>query len=315
MKTQFGRSMIEMLGVLAIIGVLSIGGIALYRRAVNNHQANTILDDVNRFAFVVMESNRSFEPYSNIEGLEYTKTSTYFLNDFSEATSQQLAIMVTDVPKGVCEPLIDKASVEYKVRVLPADSVQYPEQVSVYGELYDEQNTDICNNDLNDVVLFFGDTSGQYNPTGEEECTSYADCPHGSFCVFTQPSDTEGTGNGPGECRKIISYEPETKTMSDGNTWTRGKGGLNLWSAIDWCEAQGKKAVRRKDIALGCGEEPCSTPAMQAIYEKWSDTVNYWLNDTYWSGKATLRMVFENSGSRIGSLSTKETYPRAFCRE
>ena len=55
MQKQFGRSMIEMLGVLALVGVLSIGGIALYRRAVNNHHANTILDDVNRFAFVITE--------------------------------------------------------------------------------------------------------------------------------------------------------------------------------------------------------------------------------------------------------------------
>ena len=39
---QLGRSMIEMLGVLAIVGVLSIGGIALYRRAVNHHHANSI---------------------------------------------------------------------------------------------------------------------------------------------------------------------------------------------------------------------------------------------------------------------------------
>ena len=52
---QFGRSMIEILGVLAIIAVLSIGGLLGYRRAVNNHQANTILDDVNRFAFVILE--------------------------------------------------------------------------------------------------------------------------------------------------------------------------------------------------------------------------------------------------------------------
>ena len=32
-KNQSGRSMVEMLGVLAIIGVLSIGGIAGYRAA------------------------------------------------------------------------------------------------------------------------------------------------------------------------------------------------------------------------------------------------------------------------------------------
>lgn len=39
-----GRSMVEMLGVLAIIGVLSIGGIAGYMMAMNRYKANQILD-------------------------------------------------------------------------------------------------------------------------------------------------------------------------------------------------------------------------------------------------------------------------------
>ena len=43
-KVQQGRSMIEMLGVLAIIGVLSIGGLAGYTMAMNRHRANTVLD-------------------------------------------------------------------------------------------------------------------------------------------------------------------------------------------------------------------------------------------------------------------------------
>ena len=40
LKTQFGRSMIEMLGVLAIVGVLSIGGLAGYRKAMRTMQLN-----------------------------------------------------------------------------------------------------------------------------------------------------------------------------------------------------------------------------------------------------------------------------------
>lgn len=39
-----GRSMVEMLGVLAIIGVLSIGGIAGYTMAMNRYKANELLD-------------------------------------------------------------------------------------------------------------------------------------------------------------------------------------------------------------------------------------------------------------------------------
>ncbi len=42
MKNESGRSMVEMLGVLAIIGVLSVGGIAGYTMAMNKYRANEI---------------------------------------------------------------------------------------------------------------------------------------------------------------------------------------------------------------------------------------------------------------------------------
>jgi len=47
MKTnEKGRSMIEMLGVLAIIGVLSVGGIAGYSKAMAKFRANKTIDQV-----------------------------------------------------------------------------------------------------------------------------------------------------------------------------------------------------------------------------------------------------------------------------
>ncbi len=53
-KTQeSGRSMVEMLGVLAIIGVLSIGGIAGYSMAMNRYRANEALDMANKYAVVL----------------------------------------------------------------------------------------------------------------------------------------------------------------------------------------------------------------------------------------------------------------------
>ena len=45
-----GRSMVEMLGVLAIIGVLSIGGIQGYTLAMRKYRANQILDAANKYA-------------------------------------------------------------------------------------------------------------------------------------------------------------------------------------------------------------------------------------------------------------------------
>lgn len=44
-KLQSGRSMIEMLGVLAIIGVLSVGGLAAYNTAMQRQRVNDLIYD------------------------------------------------------------------------------------------------------------------------------------------------------------------------------------------------------------------------------------------------------------------------------
>ncbi len=47
---QSGRSMIEMLGVLAIVGILSAGGIAGYSMAMQNHKTNQFIGKVHLIA-------------------------------------------------------------------------------------------------------------------------------------------------------------------------------------------------------------------------------------------------------------------------
>ena len=46
-KAQSGRSMVEMFGVLAIIGMLSIGGIAAYTKAMRRHNVNATAEIFN----------------------------------------------------------------------------------------------------------------------------------------------------------------------------------------------------------------------------------------------------------------------------
>ncbi len=57
MNNESGRSMVEMLGVLAIIGVLSIGGIAGYTIAMNRYRANEIIDTAAKLAVIGMTKN------------------------------------------------------------------------------------------------------------------------------------------------------------------------------------------------------------------------------------------------------------------
>ena len=63
-----GRSMIEMLGVLAIVGVLSVGGIAGYSKAMNKFKANKVIDQVNMLSTnirTMYSSQRSYAGLNN----------------------------------------------------------------------------------------------------------------------------------------------------------------------------------------------------------------------------------------------------------
>lgn len=52
---ETGRSMIEMLGVLAIVGVLSVGGIAGYSKAMEQWKINKILNEYSYLIYGLME--------------------------------------------------------------------------------------------------------------------------------------------------------------------------------------------------------------------------------------------------------------------
>ncbi len=65
-EEQSGRSMIEMLGVLAIIGVLSVGGIAGYSKAMNKFKTNKVADNV---AMIVTNIRTLYAQQRNYNGL------------------------------------------------------------------------------------------------------------------------------------------------------------------------------------------------------------------------------------------------------
>lgn len=64
-KQESGRSMVEMLGVLAIIGVLSVGGIAGYMLSMNRFRANDLIDKASKFATLAYSAKQSAEAHGN----------------------------------------------------------------------------------------------------------------------------------------------------------------------------------------------------------------------------------------------------------
>lgn len=65
-SNQNGRSMIEMLGVLAIIGVLSVGGIVGYSKAMDKYKTNQVLNGVTH---TINNIKTLFMAQNNVKGL------------------------------------------------------------------------------------------------------------------------------------------------------------------------------------------------------------------------------------------------------
>lgn len=83
-KEQSGRSMVEMLGVLAIIGVLSVGGIAGYKAAMDKIKLNNAIRLVDLFVLSVkMENERDdVSPYDNVPASSNSKVVQYFYEHY-----------------------------------------------------------------------------------------------------------------------------------------------------------------------------------------------------------------------------------------
>ena len=69
LNIQTGRSMIEMLGVLAIVGVLSVGGIAGYSKAMEKFKINKTIDQVSH---IVANIRTLYAQQTTYEGLSHS---------------------------------------------------------------------------------------------------------------------------------------------------------------------------------------------------------------------------------------------------
>ncbi len=81
-----GRSMVEMLGVLAIIGVLSVGGIAGYSKAMNKFKVNKTTDQV---SMLVANIRTIYSTQGNYKGLNEAAAISFGVvpNDMIDGTS------------------------------------------------------------------------------------------------------------------------------------------------------------------------------------------------------------------------------------
>ena len=104
---ESGRSMVEMLGVLAIIGVLSLAGVEGYKYAIAKYKANELLNGVMKRA--VLASNYLMSPANPRQGeccgfsMELPEEENGVYYDAWCIDYNDLAVSIDPVSKKVCE--------------------------------------------------------------------------------------------------------------------------------------------------------------------------------------------------------------------
>ena len=160
MKKQIGRSMIEMLAVLAVIGILSIGGVWGYRKAITKHLANSVVDDINLSGFLIISELFNRLPDDDV-GMDMTgrfdQKSPYTFKAFAE-TDSSFEILVQGVPYSVCQEIIDRELKDF-------------DEVRANG--FAKQ----CTAEHDNEVSFFFDMNQS------DRCSQDSDCGHCSHCV------------------------------------------------------------------------------------------------------------------------------------
>ena len=109
-QNETGRSMVEMLGVLAIVGVLSIGGVAGYRYAVDKMNANEIINELKKRAITASQQRVLGQDINLAEygvGAKIKGTYTVTPTDNYNGDTAFFVLTTNDIPQRVCNMILE----------------------------------------------------------------------------------------------------------------------------------------------------------------------------------------------------------------
>ena len=264
---QSGRSMVEMLGVLAVIGVLSIGGIAGYSYGMDRWRANTTLNDV--YLRMVDVTTQVFRGETNIglsEEWSLTGEAGYSIDLFQNVDSEP-SIMVEGVPSSVCKIILKNTPNTQDIFV----GVKNGEKVD--GAWYTGNNDAICDGGnkemlftLNeDVLTSLGDTETAGCQSDSDcssdkpfcdttkgvchECVSNNDCGTGYFCGDSNESSYKAT---PYSCKEL-DFSTIELTNEEGvtETWHYSNEPMTWWDTQHACAAMNLRMPIWEDLSSG----------------------------------------------------------------
>ena len=175
-RVESGRSMVEMLGTLAVIGVLSVGSIAGYRYAMDNYYTNEILAGASQRAVLVAAQIASGREASLKEFDKIETAGGRFGREVKTDIEGEFGITVTGVKESVCKNIL-KATEGTDTILAKTDGSDLTE-----GD---------CSGDENTFMFVYSNDLGKGGEDTDPACADVT-CPEGSTCSRGQCQCSNG---------------------------------------------------------------------------------------------------------------------------
>lgn len=118
MFQESGRSMIEMLGVLAIMGVITVGAVGMISTAMRTQKLTTVNDQVVQMVTMVRNLHAEYDDFSNMNGAtifgaiamsnQNPYGGTYQLS-VNQSNPRQFVVKIDGLGQSECDALLTKA--------------------------------------------------------------------------------------------------------------------------------------------------------------------------------------------------------------
>ena len=214
LKHQVGRSMVETLGVLAIIGVLSVTSVAGFKSLMNKNKSNTIIND-SKIAYMNMLSNQKVSD-TNWHDISYPVESGKTFQVMRDKKGNNY-VKVIGVEQEVCAKILNMST---------------QNRLTFFTEYYTDMIA--CEDDNNIIMAWYG--------LGvPSECETVSDCGESfsGICTSDGQCDTcDSATERLNEDGTACECDPEKAiSCTDGeNTWCCGAG-LICDTASKGCKA------------------------------------------------------------------------------
>ena len=174
-RGEYGRSMTEMLGTLAIIGVLSIGGIAGYSYGMDKYRANETINDVNLRGIDLIRQVSMGQSLSLSEWSKKSKAG-YDISEPVLSAEGDAYFTISGMPKRVCEMIYQA------IQNNPTTKIEINKATN--GDASD------CNKDENNTMGFFFNQNSKISAPSDP--TEPSPTPHCSEIASIQSSNNPG---------------------------------------------------------------------------------------------------------------------------